>query len=344
MTDNKELNKYYNILCNGEYPLFIDKYFNTSELKRLKNIGQFCGCDYNKLYNIRFWYSRFDHSVATALITWNFTKDKVQTLAALFHDLGTPAFSHCIDFMLGDSINQETSERSVKEIILNASDISNLLFSDGISIAEIADVSKYSLIENKSPRLCADRLEGVLHTVYIWLNIWPLEQIEKVYQGIEVLLNEDNILELGFKNVELGELFFKAVYEYSVALQSNEDKYTMQYIADILKKQIALEKISFKELYKLSENEIIKIIKENEKTWDVFSNAKNLIRTNEEPNVEYFVSIESKKRYVVPLCHKENQIIRLDQVSKETEKLLLAYKNFKDSKYCYLEGISSVTK
>ena len=336
---NKELNKYFKILCNNDFPKFIEKYFNTKKLKRLKTIGQFCGCDYNKLYNIRYWYSRFDHSVATALITWHFTKDKTQTLAALFHDLGTPAFSHCIDFMLGDSVNQETSEQNVKDIIMSSPDILKFLNEDGISIEAIVDVTKYPIIENKNPKLCADRLEGVLHSVYIWLNIWPLTKIKKVYQNIVVLTNEDNLPELGFKNIESGELFFEAVYEYSMALQSNEDKFTMQYIADTLKKLIDAKKIDLKSLYKLSEDKIIKLIKENDKTWEIFNKTNKLKRTNKKPKKGYYVSVETKKRYVIPLCKIDNKFIRLDKISEKTKKLLTKYKNFKDSKYSYIDGI-----
>lgn len=337
---NKELKEYYNILCNGDYPYFIDKYFNTYELNRLKEIGQFCGCDYSKLYNIRYWYSRFDHSVATALITWNFTKDKVQTIAALFHDLGTPAFSHCIDFLLGDSINQETSEKSVKDIIINSKEINDLLISDEISVEYVSDVSMYPIIENKSPRLCVDRLEGVLHTVYIWLNTWSLNQFKRVYQELTVLTNEDNLPELGFKNVKSGELFFKAVYEYSIALQSNEDKYTMQYISDTLKRLIELNVIELNDLYKLSEESIIKLIKENDSTWNIFTKTTFLTKTNIKPKDVYYVSIETKKRYVIPLCNDKNIVARLDKVSDSTNELLINYNNFKDSKYSYIEGIN----
>jgi HD superfamily phosphohydrolase len=39
------------------------------------------------------------------------TKDKKQTLCALFHDLGTPAFSHVVDFMFNDPTNQASSEK-----------------------------------------------------------------------------------------------------------------------------------------------------------------------------------------------------------------------------------------
>ena len=127
MKQNEEIKKYYNILCNGNYPSFINKYLKVKELERLKEIGQFCGCDYNKLYNIKYWYSRYDHSIAVALMTWNFTKDKTQTIAALFHDLGTPAFSHCIDYLFGDSVKQESSEKSVFEIINKSIEIKKLL-------------------------------------------------------------------------------------------------------------------------------------------------------------------------------------------------------------------------
>lgn len=272
-------------------------------------------------------------------MTWNFTKNKVQTLAALFHDLGTPAFSHCIDFMLGDSVNQESSEQSVKDVILNSPDICNILAEDGISVEDIADVSKYPIIENKSPKLCADRLDGVLHTVYIWLNIWPLDKIKKTYQGIKILINEDNYPEIGFKDIKSGELFFEAVYEYSMVLQKNEDKFTMQYIADEIKKAIEINKLKLSDLYKLSESEVIEIIKKDNKNWEIFSNITFLKKSDEKPKDIYYVSIESKKRNVIPLCEVNGITIRLNEVSDKVKNLLFNYNNFKDSKYCYIDGI-----
>ena len=43
-------------------------------------------------------YSILEHSVGVALITWHFTRDKKQTLAALFHDISSPAFKHWPNF------------------------------------------------------------------------------------------------------------------------------------------------------------------------------------------------------------------------------------------------------
>lgn len=50
-------------------------------------------------------------------MTWHFTHDKKETLAALLHDIGTPCFAHTIDFLLGDSINQESSEETLSDVI-----------------------------------------------------------------------------------------------------------------------------------------------------------------------------------------------------------------------------------
>ncbi len=35
-------------------------------------------------------------------MTWHFTHDKKETIAVLLHDVGTPCFAHCIDYVFGD--------------------------------------------------------------------------------------------------------------------------------------------------------------------------------------------------------------------------------------------------
>lgn len=83
----------------------------------------------------------------------------------------------------------------------------------------------------------------------------------------------------------------------------------------------------------------INILKNNEGSWNIFSNASKVNRTNEIPTDVYYVSVESKKRYVEPLCTYNNQYIRLSKISKKVNKLLDEYKSYKDSKYCYIDKI-----
>ncbi len=336
---NQEIVAYFKILSE-DYPCFIDKYIKTKELQRLHGIGLFCGCDYTKLHSCKYWYSRLDHSVACALMTWHFTKSKAQTLGALFHDLGTPTFSHCIDYLLNDFVNQESSEKQVEEIINNSDEIMKYLKEDGLEVDKVIDIDKYTIIENKGPKICVDRLEGIITTGLVWCHFWTINDIKEIYDNITVLTNEENELEIGFKDLDVANMFFEGVFKYSMVLQKNEDKLTMQFIADTLKTLIDNKIISFNDLYLLSEENIIRIIKNNSltsKTWHIFENTTTIKRTSLRPKNKYYISVNCKKRYVIPLVKKDNKVIRLNLISKQCEELLNQYLNYDDSKYAYLE-------
>ena len=113
------IKRYFDIL-SPEKPDFLEEYINTPEMQKQAGISVSCGTYYSKLFpEIALWNSNLEHSVAVALIIWNFTKDKKQTLSGLFHDIATPAFKHCIDFMNGDYEKQESTEELTTEIIRN---------------------------------------------------------------------------------------------------------------------------------------------------------------------------------------------------------------------------------
>ncbi len=280
-------------------------------------------------------------------MAWYFTKDRVQTLATLFHDLGTPSFSHCIDYLLNDPLNQESSEINVAEIIKNSKQIKNLLEEDNINIEDVIDVSIYSILENKSPKLCVDRLDGILATVLVWTQTWNINDIRELYKHIIIITNEDGNLELGFDSKKAAEKFFDAIFDYSIILQTDEDKYTVQFIADTLSLLIEYKEIEFQDFYILSEKEIIEKINNNyelSKYWKIFNEAKAVSKSDEEPKAEYYVSVLSKKKYVIPLCKYKGKNIRVDKISKRVDNLLNRYLGYKDKDYCYIEDIKMITK
>ena len=84
-------------LYHAELPAFLTPFLETPELRRLREVGMNCGCEYTAFPRFRNLpaYSRFSHSLGAALIVWHFTGDRAQTLAALFHDIATPAFQLC---------------------------------------------------------------------------------------------------------------------------------------------------------------------------------------------------------------------------------------------------------
>jgi len=335
------MNEYTKLFIDNEYPSFIDKYLNTRTLKRLKYVSQFCGCDYSGLYNPIFFYSRFDHSLTVAHMTWHFTKNKEETIAALLHDVGTPCFAHTIDFVLNDNLNQESSEKDIVELIKQDKELLNYLNEDNISLETLKDLTKYPILENKSPRLCTDRLDGVLHTCYIWLHTHPLEDIENIYKDITVLKNEDNLLELGFQNQTISEQFTQMVKIYAEKLQSCETKYIMQYLSEVIKKAIQKNLFTLENLYTKKEKEIINIIDKNFSSWKAFCEETSIKRTNEKPNY-FYASSETKKRNVIPLIKIENKFIRINEVSNKAKQIYLELSNYQDSKYAYIENIKEI--
>ena len=112
---NKEVRSYLKIL-SPDFPKWLYDYINTPEVMFLDGISTSCGTCYTSIYQDRYNYTVLTHSIAVALIVWHFTHDKAQTIAGLLHDISTPAFKHCIDFMDGDSENQEVTEERTAEV------------------------------------------------------------------------------------------------------------------------------------------------------------------------------------------------------------------------------------
>ena len=329
-------------------PYFLKKYYSASSLseykntlQRIKYISVYCGCDYTNIYNPLFHYSRFYHSLVVANMTWHFTHNKKETIAALFHDAGTPCFSHTIDYLLGDSKNQESSERSIIEVLKNDKLTIDLLKSDGIELDELNDLLNNPILENKSPKLCTDRLDGVFGTCFIWLHTHKLSEIKEVYDDLTVLENEYGIPEIGFKSIEYAEEFSKMVEVYANELQSNRDKFVLQYIADIVKLAVNNNLISLEDLYKLKERDLVELFRNNFSSWYEFKTSSKVISANKKPN-NYSISVEAKKRNVIPLVKVNNKIIRIDEVSKLAHKIYKNIDNYNDKKYGYVKNIKTL--
>lgn len=199
---NAEIKEYFKIL-SPEFPKWLFEYIDTPEIERISKISISCGTDYSKCFDIRYWFSNLDHSVGVALIIWNFTHDKKQTLAGLFHDIATPVFKHCIDFMNGDSENQESTEERTTEIIKKSKKIMELLNRDGIKLEEVNNYKVYPIADNDTPRLSADRFEYTFSSGLSFFRIWELDKIRTVYNNIIIGKNENNIDELCFKDLDI---------------------------------------------------------------------------------------------------------------------------------------------
>ena len=182
---NKRTIEYFEIL-EPNFPEWLLDYINTPELLNQQYISITCGTIYSDLFESSYFFSSLDHSIAVALIIWHFTHDKKQTLSGLFHDIATPVFKHCVDFLNGDYISQESTEDLTNEIISNSKEIMALLERDNIKLNEVDDYHKYPIADNDTPQLSADRLEYSLSNALLTYNKSNIEDIKEVYSDIEI--------------------------------------------------------------------------------------------------------------------------------------------------------------
>ena len=338
---NEEIKEYFNILSE-EKPDFLNEYINTQAMQRQSAISTSCGTIYSKMFRQK-WFSSLDHSVGVALIVWNFTKDKRQTLAGLFHDIATPVFKHTIDFMNGDYETQESTEELTTKIITESKDIMELLNRDNIKVEEVSDYHIYPIADNDTPGLSADRLEYTLSNgLGATEKLWGLDEIKEIYENIEVQNNEEGIDEIGFRDLDKAEKFVHTMSKLSSMYIRNKTKFSMQFLADILKKLMNKKLITIADLYMLSEKEIIEKIEScNEenisKNFKIWKNAEKINESDEKPENKYSVSINSKIRYIMPLVRQDDKFIRINKLSEKADEDINRALNYTTKKYAYLD-------
>ena len=275
------LDYYKNLLGINNIPYFLNKYLKCPSLVRLKKVGYFCGMDYasKDIYDFREYISRYDHSLTVALITYRLTKNKKATLAALFHDVATPCFSHVIDYMNKDYAKQESTEEYTEKIMLNDKFLRKCLAKDRININDIIDFKKYTIVDNNRPKVCADRIDGVILTGIGWTKNITLTDIERIVSSMCILQNEDKELEISFNNRVAASRVLEISESIDIICHSNEDNYMMELLAIITKRAIDDKLFSYDELYTLNEDEVYSLIshssdKELLSLYEKFKNVK----------------------------------------------------------------------
>ncbi len=296
------MNHYH--IYHEEIPDFIKECLRTDVMQRLKEVGMNCGCEYTSFPRFRNIesYSRFDHSVGVALIVWHFTESPAQSIAGLLHDIATPAFAHVVDFMRGDYMKQEATEEGTREMISGSVQLQNILKKTGLSTDEVYDYHRYPIADNDSPRLSADRLEYTLGNC-INYRIRSKKEVRSFYDDIKTDINEEGEPELAFETLENALDFALAALECSKIYVSDEDRYSMQMLSELLNTAVNLKVISEKELY-LTEPVLIEKLRSDRRTarlWEDFCAFKVIIRNNNSDGGCRWRKVFAKKRCIDPL-------------------------------------------
>ena len=338
--------KYHKILC-PDFPEFLNKYLELPLLQRLKGIGLLCGTDWTALYKNRFYYSRFDHSLGVALIIWNFTGDKAQTIAGLLHDASTPVFSHVSDFRKGDALTQTATEAPNAALIKNDLQLLKLLQQDQLTVEQVQDYHIYPVADNEIPCLSADRLEYMFPSGASLEGSWKLEEIKAAYENISVLKNELGRDELGFNDEKIALNYCRRFCITGHVLQLNENKLCLQLLGHIMNEAVKLNCLAEADFMLLSEQELLKKLEKNlqaadnqqmlrlRRLYNTFRNMKSIEHTDKQlPYADYFcVSLKVKQRYINPLVYTAAGPKRIYDLSPEAKKIIDDFLAYEDTKF-----------
>lgn len=287
-----------------EAPEALERFCRTEEMRRLRQIGMNCGCEYTSfpLFRALRSYSRFRHSVSAARIVWDFTADLEQTAATLFHDIATPTFAHSVDFMKGDHLRQEATEAGTERMIRNSPEIAALLEEYGLSVDGVMDYHRYPIADNASPRLSADRLEYTLGNLENY-GFRSRGELQAYYNALTVIDNEDGEAELAFSDLETALAFGYDALRCSRIYVSDEDRYAMQILSELLAEGIERGVLSENDLY-TTEPRVIGLLREDPVTaagWDRFRSLHEMLRDEDSAPAADRRVIPAKKRCIDPL-------------------------------------------
>lgn len=302
------LEQYKNLLGYQNRPDFLDKYLQAPSLLRLKKVGYFCGMDYasKAIYDFPEKISRYDHSLTVSLITWKLSKNKKMTLAGLFHDIATPCFAHAIDYMNKDYVKQESTEEKTEEILRQDAYLKQCLKEDEIAIEDIINFKQYSLVDLERPKLCADRLDGIILNGLYWLKSLTMDEVKKIIEDLTVYENEQGIPEIGLKTAKTTKLVVEINTKFDCYCHTKEDTFMMEFLGKITKKGIMHRIISYEDLFVQNEEQLMQQLKQ-EGNIDLQQDIQlfEQITTDQVPEIEM---PEIKCRNLSPICNMQRWI------------------------------------
>ena len=280
-------------------------------MQRLKAVGMNCGCEYTAFPRFAGLkpYSRFDHSLGVALIVWHFTHDEKQAVAGLLHDVASPVFAHVVDFLRGDYLVQESTEDGTETIIARDGPLQRALCAAGLTTADVCDYHRYPIADNDSPRLSADRLEYTLGNL-INYGIRTEDEIKSIYADLCVGVAEDGQEELAFQTPAIARDFTEASLVCSKIYVSDEDRYAMQMLSEILKTALQSGVLSEADL-NTTEPAVIDALLSDGRTrreWLRFQSFRTILRSDAPQAGGAWRIIPAKRRYIDPLIKGRGRV------------------------------------
>ena len=200
-----------------------------------------------------------------------------------------------------DYKKQESTEAYTEIIIRNDEYLKRCLDEDGIDINSLINYKSNTIVDNDRPKLCADRLDGVITTDIGWTQVLSKEDIKNIIEDRCIYTNEYGEDEIGFRSVEVAKKVVEVSNLIDIYCHSKEDNFMMDLLARITRVIIQKKYIKYEDLYYLDEEELFSLLnnindKEVEHLLYQFKNIKK-----DEISDIYLPSV--KKRLLRPIVN-----------------------------------------
>lgn len=112
--------------------------------------------------------TRYEHSVGVLQLLKLYGADIEEQIAGLLHDVAHTAFSHVSTYAMQEKYEGEEFHEVIKEEFVIRTEIPSIIEKHGFNIERVLDETKFSMLENDAPDICADRIDYSLRDGLIW--------------------------------------------------------------------------------------------------------------------------------------------------------------------------------
>ena len=298
---------------------------NCKSIQRLRGLAQYWLPDE---YYHKKGFSRYEHSIGVLIFLRKLGAGLDEQIAGLLHDVSHTAFSHVVDWVIGDPTKEDHQDKNHLKIIEN-SEIPRILRNHFFDYRKISELERFSLLERETPGLCADRVDYALREI-------ATDGEEEISKKLFSFLGSRDG-NLFFNNVYIAEEFGRIYSNLNKVHWAGVEARTRYYLlANILKRALNNKIISREDLYK-TDLELIDVLyksKDGEIIFGLdFLKNKKIAKEGNNGNGIY---LRKKYRWVDPEVLCFGDIRRLSELSENYRKFLEEEKSFLENN-CYSE-------
>jgi len=302
----------------------------SKPIQRLKGIHQ-GGASF--LVNENWNVTRFEHSIGVMLLIRKLGGTLDEQIAGLLHDVSHTAFSHVVDFVLENK--SEDYHEEIYQTVIDESEIPAILEKYDYNYKDfLLNHSKWSILEQPLPELCADRVDYTLRDMVEYKQL-PLREVQRFLSNLTVLEGKMHL-----QTIEIAEWFVKIYYEEVIDFFMDPvNIYGYAMLAKTLKLALDKEIIALTDFQKDDDGLLQKLLQsQNKEILDLLGKINPNVKVIENQS-NYDIQRTNKLRMIDPAVFNGETSTRASLLSRKIMEMnKAAYERFSQGMYVKILG------